>query len=333
MSAGRMQAEQQIIETTSVDLSDPSYLFTDQHGIEALAESVRNLGLITPPVVQLRRKGGVRVVTGFRRISACRHLDLPRMHARILPPETASLYCLQLAAADNAAGRALNLGEQCRLVEKLQGLCSTKEAVSQALQSAGLCVPADMTDKLLRVSALPESVRAGVAKNYISINTALSMESMPRRSAEAVAGVFDILRPSLNQQREILAGLNELAALQEAGIESLLKDRELDRILNCADFDRGRRLNLFRSEIRRRRYPWLSRAEAEFFSRRKNLGLDENMDLKPPANFEDTKYTFTVRFSTAAQLCRSAEKLEKICRHPELHAILKREIEYPPDIY
>lgn len=333
LSAGRMQAEQQIIETTSVDLSDPSYLFTDQHGIDALAESVRNIGLITPPVVQLRRQGGFRVVAGFRRIFACGRLELPRIHARILPPETSSLYCLQVAAADNASGRTLNLGEQCRLVEKLHGLCGTKEAVSQALQSAGLFIPAEMTDKLLRVSALPEPVKAGVAKNYISINTALAMESMPRRSAEAVAVVFDILRPTLNQQREILAGLNELAALNDAGIGSLLENRKLSHILNSPDIDRGRRLNMFRSEIRSRRYPWLSRAESEFFRRRKNLGLGENMDLKPPANFEDTKYTFTVRFDSAGQLCRSAEKLEKICRHPELHAILKREIEDPPDIY
>ncbi|MFP4159748.1 MAG: ParB N-terminal domain-containing protein [Desulfobacterales bacterium] len=328
-----MQAEQQIIETAFVDLSDPSYLFTDQHGIESLADSLRNLGLIAPPVVQLRQQGGMRVVAGFRRISACVHLELPRIHARILPPETASLYCLQVAAADNAAARTLNLGEQCRLVEKLYGLCGSKQAVSKALQSSGLCIPAEMTDKLLRVSALPEPVKAGVAQNYISINTALALQSMPGRSAIAVAEVFDILRPTLNQQREILAGLNELAALQDSGIDSLLKNPELVRILNSPDIDRGRRLNMFRSEIRRRRYPWLSRAEAEFLSRRRNLGLDENMDLKPPANFEDTKYTFTVRFSTAGQLCRSAEKLEKICRHPELHAILNREIEDPPDIY
>lgn len=328
-----MQAEQQITETELVDLSDRSYLFTDQHSIETLAGSIRALGLITPPVLQKKQQGGYRVVAGFRRISACRLLGLQRINARALPAEAGFLYCLQAAAADNASARSLNLGEQCRLIEKIYGSCPTKEAVSQALAAAGLCIPEEMVDKLLRVSRLPESLKTGVAQNYISINTALEMESIHPSSAGAVARVFKILRPTVNQQREILAGLKELAGRQDTGIDSLVKDRELAGILGSPDIDRGRRLNLFRSEIRKRRFPWLSRAEAEFTRRRKNLALDENMDLKPPANFEDTVYTFIVRFSDAGQLCKSAETLERVCRHPELHAILKREIKDSPDIY
>lgn len=328
-----MQAEQEEINTALIDLSDQKYFYTDQQGIEELADSIRFVGLVSPPVVQAKHEGGFRVVAGFRRVSACIGLNLGQIPARVIEAKTDALYCFQVSVADNAAIRVLNMGEQYTLVEKLHELCGTKEAVSQALEPAGLRMPAGLVEKLIRLCEMPDEVRQGVSGNYISLNTALDMESLPRDSAIAVVEIFRKLQPSLNQQRQILEALRNLAGRGETSIDSILKSPEFSNIVDSYDIDRGRRLALFRSLLHRKRYPALSRAEDAFYRLKKNLGLSGDMDLKPPACFEDTVYTMILRFSSARRLCSHAEDLERICRHPDLEAILKREIEDTSDLY
>lgn len=328
-----MQVEQEVIDTGSIDLSDQRYLYTDQLGIEDLAESIRFVGLLSPPFLQPRKKGGFRVVAGFRRTSACIGLNLGRIPARIIPAATDAIYCFQVSVAENASSRTLSLGEQCGLVEKVYGLSGTKNAVSKALEVAGLSMPCGLVEKFVRLCKMPAPVRQGVCRNYISLNIALDMEDLPCSSAQAVAEIFKTLHPTVNQQKEILAGLRDLSGRDEIPIDSLLKSSRFSEIFDTDNIDRGRRLGQLRSEIYRSRYPVLSRAEDEFHRRKKNLGLAGEMDLKPPAYFEDTVYTFVLRFSSAEQLCSHAETLGRICRHPDLEAIIKREIEDTSDLY
>ncbi len=328
-----MQAEQEEIEADLIDLSDRRYFYTDYRDIEGLAESIRSVGLITPPVLQAGQGAGYRVVAGFRRTMACINLGLRQIPARVLPARQEALHCLRLAVSDNAQARPLTLGEQLRLVGKLLVFCESRDAVRAVAQEPGFCIPGELVEKLIRVSALPEALAKGVEKSYISLNAAIGMESLEPLSAEAVAGVFELLRPSVSQQKEILEGLKDLAGRNSVMIHEMLGNRRFSDILHSQQLDRGRKLQLFRREIFRRRYPVLSRAEAEFCRRRKNLEMDENMDLKPPQNFEGTTYTIIVRFSSAPQLCGYAQTLGRICRHPDLEAILKREIEDPEDLY
>ncbi|MBS3808566.1 MAG: ParB N-terminal domain-containing protein [Desulfobacterales bacterium] len=329
-----MQAEQRVteIETDSIILEDTCYRFTEQGNIEAFAESIRGAGLINPPVVQ-RRQENFRVVTGFRRTAACMYLKWRRMPCRVLAGDTDFLYCLKIAIADNALTRELNLGEKSGIVGKLQAVCDGPHSISALLESLGLFIAPPLVEKLSRVAVMPDSVRLGVACNYISLNVALALESAARDSAEAVAGLFADLRPTVNQQQEIFSGLNDLAGIKGLSISALLKKKYFSDILLCRDLDRGRKLKLFRLELYRRRYPALSRAEAEFYRRRQNLELEEGMELKPPANFEDTEYTIILKFSSEQQLSRQAEILHEICRHPDLKAIISREIEDTKSLY
>ncbi len=329
-----MQAEQRVteVETDSIILEDTRYRFTEQGDIESFAESIRGAGLINPPVVQKRQKN-FRVVTGFRRTAACMHLKWNRIPCRVLAGDADFLTCIKIAIADNALTRELNLGEKSGIVEKLQAVCDSPHSISTLLESLGLFIAPALVEKLSRLAGMPDSVRQGVAGNYISLNVALALESMPRDSAEAVAGLFADLRPTVNQQQEIVSGLNDLAGIKGLSISGLLKKNFFSDILLCRDIDRGRKLKLLRLELYRRRYPALSRAEAEFYRRRQNLELEQGMELKPPANFEHTEYTMVLRFSSEQQLCRQAEILGRLCRHPDLKTILNREIEDTQDLY
>lgn len=332
MSTRKMQTEQRLIATDDLLFSDRRYQITRPEDIDPIAKSIQDTGLINPPIVQAGQ-GGYILVAGFGRAYACLSLKWRHMPCRVIVEATPPFDCLKIAVADNALTRQLNLAEQCRAVTKLREFCENARSLSALLEPLGLFIAPPLVEKLIRLSELPESVQDATAKNHISLNTALAFESIDRTSAETLAGLFENLRPTVNQQQEIFSGLHDLARLEETAIDRLLKVPEFADILDSAELDRGRKLQLFRAAIRRRRYPTLSCAEDAFYRHKRNLEMEAGMDLKPPANFEDTTFTMVIRFSSTRQLCRQADCLERICEHPDLKAILNKDIEDSQDLY
>ena len=332
MSARQMQAEQRLIAIGDLVLSDHRYRITRPENTDRLANAIQDAGLINPPIVQAGQHGYI-LVAGFGRASACLNLQWRHMPCRVLAGTISPLDCLKIAVADNALTRQLNLAEQCRAVAKLREFCENARSLSAILEPLGLFIAPQLVEKLFRLSELPEAVQNAAAQNHISLNTALSLESIDRTSAEAIAELFENLRPTVNQQQEIFTGLHDLARLEETAIDRLLKVPEFAEILDSADLDRGLKLRRLRTAIRRRRYPALSHAENAFYRRRRSLQMEAGMELKPPANFEDTTFTMMMRFSSPRQLCRQAECLGRICQLPELKAILNKEIEDSQDLY
>ncbi|MFP3980535.1 MAG: ParB/RepB/Spo0J family partition protein [Desulfobacterales bacterium] len=327
-----MQAEQRLIAIGDLVLSDRRYQITRPENTDRIASAIRGAGLINPPVVQAGQHGYI-LVAGFGRAAACLNLQWRHIPCRVLAGTTSPLDCLKIAVADNALTRQFNLAEQCRAVAKLREFCENARSLSALLEPLGLFIAPPLVEKLFRLSEMPEIVQEAAAQNHISLNTALSLESIDRTSAEAMAGLFKSLRPTVNQQQEIFSGLHDLARLEEISIDRLLKIPEFADILDSADLDRGLKLQRLRTAIRRRRYPALSRVEDAFYRRRRSLEMEAGMDLKLPANFEDTTFTMVMRFSSTRQLCGQAECLGRICEHPELKAILNKEIEDSQDLY
>lgn len=328
-----MQAETRTVRTGLIDPEDRRYHLAEPESPGDLAASISRIGLITPPVLQSRQKGGYCIVSGFRRVSACMQLELDRIEARIVPAGADPIDCLVVAAADRPYSGPPTLGTQYRLAEKILELCGSEQKLKDSMQAAGIRLSDSLLKKFARISRLPENVRTGVAENRISVKTALAMETLAKPSAEALAWLFYILGPSVSQQMEILEGLRDIAGRKGTGIDSVLHNSRFSAFQKQQDADRGRLLRQLRSLIYRLRYPALCRMEEDFYLRKKNLGPGADLDIEPPRNFEDDTYTAKISFSSAEQLRERIRDLERISTHPELEKILQREIENPTDLY
>lgn len=321
-----MEIDVRQIPVDLIDTADTRFRITEPGGEDALARSVAQAGLTAPPVTRQHGSHFI-VVAGFKRIEACRRLGWPRVPCRILSAAESDFSCLKIAIADNAWIRSLNLLEQARAVAGLRGHCESSAEWSEVATTLGLSVNPALADKLTRLLSLDPAVQRAVAGGHMSLNIAMALESVDRESAKAVALLFERLRPTVSQQKEVYEGLNDLARAGDHTIAGLLGQGDFAEIIDGENPDRGQKLRALRRQIRWRRFPALSRAEAEFYRRKRNLNLPEDMDLRAPPDFEDTVYTLALRFSEPRQLCRQAEQLGSICRHPDLAAILKREYE------
>ncbi|MBD3289461.1 hypothetical protein GF337_11715, partial [candidate division KSB1 bacterium] len=72
------------ISLKSIDLSDRTYVFTFEPIISQMVRSVKEIGLINPPILeQISEQPAYRIVSGFKRILALKHLQKETAEAYI----------------------------------------------------------------------------------------------------------------------------------------------------------------------------------------------------------------------------------------------------------
>lgn len=324
--AAMINANEQSIDLNAVDMDDDTYRISKTSGIDTLIESIRNVGMINFPILEPRQKS-YRIVCGFKRIIACRALDFQKIRCRVIHGDCNELDALKMAIADNAVSAPLHFMEEARAVTKLRRLCPSGDNLPQTARALGLTVNRDLAEKYGRLCMLPIDLQRLVEADVITMNTAIDLGRYDEQSVLAAAGLFESLRPTASQQKELLAGLTAISKLQETDIGAVVTSSPFIDIIENTDLDRKQKIQQLRDEVRKLRYPHITRFEARFAENLKALNLQEGISLVPPRNFESPVYMFTLDFTDIGELVQKAERVIHLCEIGELNSVLTRDIE------
>jgi len=126
----------------------------DEEGLQGLAESLKERGLLQPVLVRPRAEGGFELIAGERRWRAARLAGIERIPAIVRSTDDAA--SLELALIENMARQDLNPVEQARAVAALtEELGLTREEVGRRVGRSRVAV-----SNLVRLLALPDEVLA-----------------------------------------------------------------------------------------------------------------------------------------------------------------------------
>ncbi|UCF93206.1 MAG: ParB N-terminal domain-containing protein [Desulfobacterales bacterium] len=302
---------------------DQTFHITTERNTGNLIESIQQVGLMIPPILKEKFSEYI-IVSGFRRVAACRSLGWTRIRAKIVDPACGMDECVKLAITDNALQRPLNLVETSRSLHLLSGQIKDRAGLTEAASSFGLPDNLAVIQKLLKICLLPTPIQNNILAGSLSLSTALAISRFEPETALALAKIFETLRISLNKQKEILSLVQEIALREGIPLRQLLEEERINSILRDEELDRNSKARKLRSYLRERRYPVISKAEARFAEYAGQLKLNDALKLTPPPNFEGTTYTFTLRFETRSELENLHAKLGEIIRHTSLQKILDR---------
>ncbi len=312
-----------MVSMADVIADDIAFQITTRTGIEDLVGCIEKIGLIHPPVL-IRNFPGYKVVCGFRRIAACRHLGWSQITARVLEETADRLQIAQLAIADNALQRSLNLVEASRALNLLTDVCSDQTQFRQSALILGLPVNPSMVAKVKKICRLPGGVQESIVAGTIGMSMALALGELDQRTGEALLRLFDQLKVGLNKQRELLLLLKEIPRREDRSVQQLIAEKPFQKILVDTQLDRAIKRQKISSYLQHRRYPSISKAADQYANRVKQLKLGKNINLIPPKNFEDTAFTMTLRFNSRENLGDLKKKIEEIIAHPAFAEILDR---------
>jgi ParB/RepB/Spo0J family partition protein len=284
-----------------INLEDHAFRITTTQDKASLLESIQQFGLLQPPAVW-RNATGLIVVSGFRRIRACQELGLQAIPARLVANDLRPLDCLRMALAENITQRSLNLVEMARAVQRIRLYCPAGHKATDELALLGLPTSKAMINKLDRLGCLPSDLQAAVVDGTIGLNTALEVGSLERQDQLAVQALFTLLPLSVSKQKEILGMALDIAGRDEKTIADVLHADAVCAIIDDDLIDRNQKIKKIRRHLKKTRYPHLTAFEVQYHETVNALKLGPHMRIDPPAHFEGTFFTLSLRFASRHDL-------------------------------
>ena len=312
----------QTVSLSKVDRTDTTFRITTRADLDELVLSIQNLGLLHLPILKYNVPE-YTIICGFRRIAACLRIGWETVPARILNANVSHFELAQLAIADNASQRPLNLLETSRAVNLLTDVCENQKQLEMTLQNLGLPWSPSISTKVKKLCQLPAKIQEGILAETISMSIALELSKLDPKAGEELVALYGLLKVGLNKQRELLLLLKEIAKREDTSITQLIADKAVQKILQNAETDRAVKRQKIRTYLRKRRFPYIVRAEENYQTLVKQLKLGNNIDLIPPKDFEGMTYKMNLRFNNRQALHDLKKKIEEIIHHPSLRKILE----------
>jgi ParB family transcriptional regulator, chromosome partitioning protein len=316
-------AQYQTVPLASINLQNEDFRITTRDDVEELATSIEHDGLINPPTLIQQHSSGYAIVSGFRRIQACRKLDCNDIIVRILDPGADRLDCLRLAIAENALQRQLNLIETSRAIQKLSPFFTNDIQLAETAATLGLPANPSILHKIRDLCLLPWFVQDSILNDSVSLSMAVELKKLDPDSAVAFARLFDQLKFSLSKQKEILTLVDEIAQRENSSIPQVLRNPGFQDIIDSEDLDRAQKGRQIRSFLRQWRFPRILEAEKNYQIRHKQLKLGNDIKLIPPKDFEGTTYVLNLNFSNLAELMGLRNKVDELITHPIFKKIVE----------
>jgi len=308
------------VALADIDSGDERFRITTRRESGDLLASIRRFGLLTPPLLTPAGTGFI-IVSGFRRLNACRQLGWDSAVARVLPK--ASAYeCALMAIAENSLARPLNLIEISRALNLLEQTAPGGRTNDSDASTLGLPTHPSVTVRLKRLCRLPIDVQDGVQEDAISFAMACELGRLEDDLGIAFARLFRRLKPSLNKQREIVSLVLEIAVRENIDPRQVLEECGLAQTMGPSEPDRNQEIHVLRRRLRQRRFPTLAAAEENFLARRQRLKLGAGIQLAPPRDFEGTGFTLSLSFQSVEEVARLRGKLDELIDHPDFKILL-----------
>jgi ParB-like chromosome segregation protein Spo0J len=305
----------------AINPRDERYRITTARALDPLIASIRRVGLLVPPLVRPEDEG-LAVVSGFRRIEACRRLGWERLAVRLHSARRDRYDAARCAVGENSTARTLDPIETGRALRLLESHAPHGAVPAEDLAALGLPANPEIGARLKALAALPESVQDGVVEGSIPLAAAFELGAMEPSAAAAMADLLRPLRASLNRQREIITLAAEIARRDGIPLVEFLKDPGLRGVLDRPKADRNQRARALREWLRRRRYPVLSTAERNFEAIRQRLAPGAEIKLAAPRDFEGTAFVLEVTIDGPESLERQRERVNALFDHPDFRRLL-----------
>ena len=304
----------------AIDLRDERFRTSRESILERLVWSIKNAGLINPPVVA-RRGSRYVLVTGWKRVQACRALGI-RQVSVIVTEETDELRLLLMAFCENLATRDLTLAEKAIYLKKLsQGGMPQKTLIREYLPRLGL--PATVVSLHLWIS-LAEAERAVLDFVFEKAPSPAAIKVLLRFAPADRRKILPMLRPlGQNKQKQLLEDLWDIGRRDRLPVERLFQRAEPRRILRSTRLSSLQKAERIREWVRKMRYPSLIAREESLRSTLRRLQWPRGISLQPSPSFEDDSVTISFRAGSREEFRTALDRLEDLARRKELGELFR----------
>lgn len=320
-----VQFKQAEIFINQIDLTDQSYIFTYDPPLSTLITSIRQIGIINPPVLEQKSETTYRIVAGLKRILALKQLKETKLRATIYHTETGEpdYRMFLFALYENLGTRALNVIEKANILYKLfhRYKISQNTIKKEFLPLLGLGENPQVIDRYVKLVELEDDLKLSILEDFISIDMAVSMQKLARTERQVIFQLFQELKLGKNQQKEFFRLLLDLSVSREQPVATILSADPIRAVLSDARLASGHKMNKIKENLFKLRYPRFSKTEDAFGELKRELRLPPSINFHPPPFFEGNNYRIDFVFKSASDYEKILKVLNSIAAEHKLEKL------------
>ena len=311
------------INTNEIDFRDRTYIFTFEPLMSQMVQSIKNIGLINPPVLaQISDRPSYRIISGLKRILALIHLKVETFSALVYQDviDRPNLDFFLMNFYENISIRELNPIEKSLVLNKLLFTfkISQGEIQTKYLPLMRLGTNRKMLELYLPLIQLEDNLKIAVVEEFFSPDLAVRILNYSPQDRQAIYELFSTLKLGKNRQKEFLRLVDDIANIVDKSIAEVINQRLIQSTLNDEKLTISLKVNKVRDIFRKLRFPIFSQAEEKFNQLKKEFKLPPNILFRPPPFFENDKYSIKIMFRNQTEFDAALQILTTITENKKL---------------
>lgn len=269
---------------------------------DRLIASIRQFGVLSPLIVL--GPAPFRIITGFKRLEAARHLGL-----REMPCFTVALdegEAVLLAINDNIV-RTLNVVEKALCVEKMMGARIQGHEVEAVMGALGLQSHEKMISLLLALARSDEVLKAFAASHNLGTHEVGLLLTLPPEIRSRFVSLLAPIHLTAGMVREIVE-FSRLLSIK--GIDIPLIDLE-----GCTSGD------AVKETLKGRAYPLLTDLQERLNEIKGSMRLPPQISIAADPYFEKSGVDIRIRARNEGDLRESIKKLQVVADSGQVRSI------------
>ena len=307
------------VKLEDIQMEPGPYCMSFGFDVEKLKNSIHTVGLLNPPLLVAGRAGLLEIVTGYRRLTACKALKWPEILCRDISSESLSaLELLLLNFHDNLATRELNPIEKGMFLKRANYLLSKDKIIQDYMPLMGLPCHDSVLQIFLRMDEWTETQCRVIADKKVSLQTMTALMEMDIASQFSIFNWIIELNLNFNQQLQFIEFVNDISIhINDTGAR-FLEETDFIGILRDTKMNKPQKAKAVLEKLRFMRYPRLVKVENEFQQQVNKLNLPKFARIRHSPGFEDVYCNLTIDFKNGRELKQrmlsivQSESLDKI---------------------
>ncbi|MFC1546566.1 ParB N-terminal domain-containing protein [bacterium] len=302
------------INLDDINIQDNTYIVSYPLEDEHTTISIQKTHVQNPITIEKVNDKYV-VINGIRRVTACRKLGLKQIPAYMPGYHEDDKIKKNFLDAlfENGSHRIWNSIEKALIVKKITSEIKLDQNDFRQICSFIKIAENDYAlNILLKLSKTSDEIKSAVITGELHINSAVLLTSFTRTERDTILGILKSLHTNINMNKELIRFFLEIMRRDKFGtINDLLKESGLAEIIDDQDIQYKRKYEMICSILKKKRYPELSKKEADFNDFKQNLLLPDKTNLFHFPFFEKQEYSIDIKFKDKHDL---HEKMNKIIK-------------------
>lgn len=293
------------IDLSLIDFNDLTLFTGYKEDISSIQDSIREIGIINPPI--LMHKGeGYQIITGWKRLISSRKLGHTQALCSVYGSgEISDKECIKIIYQDNRA--TMSELELAELIMLFGQLCSPddKELINNVLPLFGIPPSRKHLDKIISLSSLQKEIKDSFYTGGITIEQAQMLSELtPENRGPILLDVILKYRLNKNESRQVIGNIEEITLRDQKSVIEVINEVE-----NAMD-DNKKGKNELRQQLKRLRYPALSKVEEEYKRQLDNLNLPREVNIFVHQYFEGNDIELRLKVKSPEEFSKILSSLE-----------------------